>query len=64
MPYINITLFTGQPKERKETVAKRITQVIKEELQVPDEKIWITYQDVPSDEWSIGGTMCTPVKKD
>ena len=63
MPYINISLFPGQTKERKKNIAEKITQVIRDEMGVPDEKIWVTYSEVPADEWSIGGKMCAPVKE-
>lgn len=59
MPYINVILFPGQTKEKKKTIAEKITKVINEELpKVPDQNIWITFQEVEADEWSIGGKMC------
>lgn len=59
MPYINITLFPGQSKETKSTVAEKITQVIREEMpKVPSENIWVTFSEIPADEWAIGGDMC------
>lgn len=59
MPYINVTLFPGQTKEKKKTIAEKITKVINEELpKVPDQNIWITFQEIEADEWSIGGKMC------
>ena len=59
MPYINVTLFPGQTKEKKAAIAQKITNVIKEELpKVPDQNIWVTYTEVPADEWMIAGDMC------
>jgi len=59
MPYININLFPGQTKEKKKAIARKITEVINEELPaVPDQNIWITFQEIEADEWSIGGNMC------
>ncbi len=59
MPYINVTLFPGQTKEKKAQIAQKITDVIKEELpKVPHENIWVTYTEVPADEWMIAGNMC------
>ena len=58
MPYINISLFEGQPHDRKVRIAERISDVIREEMQVPDPNIWVTFTDIPKSEWSIGGKMC------
>lgn len=57
MPYINISLYKGQTKEKKADIAKKITMVIKEELSVPDDKIWVTYTDIPKADWAIGGEL-------
>lgn len=58
MPYINITLFSGNTQEKKQAVAEKITQVIRDELGVPDPNIWITYTEVPKADWVIGGKPC------
>jgi len=59
MPYINISLFPGQSKETKMRVAEKITEVIREEMpKVPDQNIWVTFSEIPADEWAIAGKMC------
>jgi 4-oxalocrotonate tautomerase len=58
MPYINISIFPGHPKERKARIAKKISDIIHEETNVPNELIWVTFQEIPKDEWAIGGKMC------
>lgn len=62
MPYINISIFEGHPKERKARIAKRIADVIHEEAGVPEDLIWVTFSEIPADEWSIGGKMCAEHK--
>jgi phenylpyruvate tautomerase PptA (4-oxalocrotonate tautomerase family) len=63
MPYINISLFPGQPKAVKVRIAEKITAVIREETpQVPEQNIWVTFSEIPADEWSIGGKMCAGSK--
>lgn len=60
MPYINVSLFPGNTKEKKQTIAEKITKVINEELPgVPDNCIWVTFSEVPKDEWMIAGKMCS-----
>lgn len=58
MPFINIRIFEGHSKERKAKIAKKITEIVHEETGVPNEYIWITFQDIPADEWAIGGKVC------
>lgn len=56
MPYINVALYKGQSKEKKEAIGKKITEVIREELPaVPEQNIWVTFQEIPGDEWLIAG---------
>ena len=48
------TVKEGQNQHRK-----KITDVIREEMpNVPDQNIWITFSEIPADEWAIGGKMC------
>lgn len=63
MPYINVTLFPGQTRTKKKVIAEKITDVIRNELGVPDQNIWVTYTEVPKAEWSIGGKMCGPIEE-
>lgn len=59
MPYINVSLFPGNTKEKKRNIAEKITKVINEELpHVPDQNIWVTFSEIPAEEWMIGGNMC------
>jgi 4-oxalocrotonate tautomerase len=58
MPYINISIFPGHSKYRKARIAKKISDIIHEETNVPNELIWVTFQEIPADEWAIGGNMC------
>ncbi|ATW27704.1 tautomerase family protein [Candidatus Formimonas warabiya] len=58
MPFINVRIFEGHSKERKARIAEKITEIVNQETGVPKEYIWVTFQDIPADEWSIGGKMC------
>lgn len=58
MPYINISIFEGHSKEKKERISEKITEVIHEEAGVPKEMVWITFNDIPKADWSVGGKMC------
>ena len=59
MPYINVSLFPGNSKEKKAQIAEKITGVILEELpNVPEHNIWVTFSEIPADEWAIAGNLC------
>lgn len=58
MPFINVRIFEGHSKEKKARIAEKITEIVNQETGVPKDYIWITFQDIPADEWSIAGKMC------
>ncbi len=57
MPHVQITMLEGRTTEQKRRAAKRITEVVAEELQVGPEKLTITFVEVPRENWSSGGVL-------
>ncbi|MDR3592543.1 MAG: 4-oxalocrotonate tautomerase family protein [Negativicutes bacterium] len=58
MPFINVKFFAGHSREKKARMAEKITAVVSEETGVPNEYIWVVFQDVDKADWSVGGTLC------
>jgi 4-oxalocrotonate tautomerase len=56
MPFVNIQILEGHPQERKDEIARRVTEAISELAKVPREAIWVVYQDVKADDWYVGQT--------
>ena len=57
MPHVQITMLQGRSTEQKRRAAKRITEVLQEELTVSPEKLTITFVEVPRDSYARGGIL-------
>ena len=55
MPLVNIKMYEGRSKEQKKEIAKRITEVIHEVVDVSEEYIWIVFEDIPKRAMAIAG---------
>ena len=54
MPFVSVRIVEGHSRERKNEMARRITEAVSEIAQVPKEIVWLTFEDVPAGEWYIG----------
>lgn len=55
MPFVNIRIYEGHSKERKQEIARRISDAISEVAQLPKEAIWVVFEDVAPRDWFVGG---------
>ncbi|TMB16338.1 MAG: 4-oxalocrotonate tautomerase, partial [Deltaproteobacteria bacterium] len=46
MPFVNITLYEGHPKERKDEIARRVTETITEVCKLPPQAVWVVFNEV------------------
>lgn len=63
MPFVNIQILKGHPKERKDEIARRVTAAISELAQLRPEDIWVVFEDVDGDDWYVGPTRVSILKK-
>ena len=56
MPFVNITIYEGHDKSRKDEVAKRVTEAISDVCKVPREAIWVVFNEVTPPDWYVGAT--------
>jgi len=63
MPFVNVRLYEGHGKERKDELARRITQAVTDVCKVPAQAVWVVFEDVPPADWFAGGNPGQPVKK-
>ena len=63
MPFVNIQILKGHPKERKDEIARRVTTAISELAQLRPEDIWVVFEDVDGDDWYVGPTRVSILKK-
>ena len=66
MPVIRISWWAGlirkgQEKEEKRTheqkmkIAKAITDVVAKTLDISPDYVWIFFDDIPKEDWTVGG---------
>jgi 4-oxalocrotonate tautomerase len=57
MAHVQITMLAGRTTEQKRRAAKRMTEVLHEELNVNPEKLTIAFVEVPRDSYASNGTL-------
>jgi 4-oxalocrotonate tautomerase len=54
MPFVNIRILKGHSQERKDEIARRVTETISEVAKVPQNVVWVVFEDVTSEDWYVG----------
>ncbi len=62
MPFVNIRILEGHSKERKDEMARRITETIVDVTKLPKEAIWVVFEDVKSTDWYVGDRSVHQIK--
>lgn len=62
MPFVNIRILKGHPQERKDEIARRVTDAISEVAQLPKQAVWVVFEDVTSDDWYVGSTAVSEMQ--
>jgi len=57
MAHVQITLLEGRTVEQKRRAVKRITEVLREELNVKSEKLTIAFVEVPRFSYARNGVL-------
>lgn len=55
MPFINIQILKGHSQERKNEIARRVTEAVSEVAELPREAIWVVFEDVTASDWYVAG---------
>ena len=64
MPFVNIKITGESPtKEQKERVIKGVTDVLVAELGKNPATTFVVIEEVPTDNWGIGGESVTERRK-
>jgi 4-oxalocrotonate tautomerase len=59
MPLVTISLWPGRTPEKKEELAKAITETIVKVLGSKREHVIVVYQDTPKENWYVAGNLLT-----
>ncbi len=63
MPFVNIRILEGHSQERKDEIARRVTETISEVAKVPKDVIWVVFEDVTADDWYVGQSRVSELQK-
>ena len=63
MPFVNIRMLAGHPQERKDEIARRVTETISEVAKLPQEAVRVVFEDVAADDWYVGRTPVSELQK-
>jgi 4-oxalocrotonate tautomerase len=55
MPFVNIQILKGHSQQRKDEIARRVTEAVSEVAELPKEAIWVVFEDVAASDWYVGG---------
>ncbi|WP_419905247.1 tautomerase family protein [Kiloniella sp.] len=63
MPFVSIALMAGRPEEQKQAVARRLSEIMKEEMGVAPEHLWIRFDDTQPHDWFTGPSSEAEISK-
>ena len=55
MPYVSVRIVAGRTQEQKDAIIKGVTEVISKVLEKNPEATYVVIDDVPAENWGIGG---------
>lgn len=57
MAHVQITMLAGRTMEQKRRAVKRITEAMREELNVKAEKLTVAFVEVPRESYTRNGVL-------
>ncbi len=54
MPFVSIRILAGHKQETKDRIAKGTVKAITEATGLPDEAVWVVFEDVTGEDWFVG----------
>ena len=63
MPFVSIRIVAGHSQQRKDEIARRVSAAISEVAEVPRDVVWVVFEDVASDDFFVGGTSVTELRR-
>jgi 4-oxalocrotonate tautomerase len=64
MPIIKVDMFKGRSVEQKRALAKALTDGYVQVCGGKPQSVWIVFEDVDKENWSIGGDLCSDLYPD
>jgi len=63
MPLVRVSIFTGKTPEQKKEIVDGFTDIIAKALNISKEHVWIVFDEIPKENWNIGGVSCSELYK-
>ena len=63
MPFVNIRIYEGWGREKKDEIARRVTEVITEVTKLPKEAVWVVVEEIDPPDWYVAGKPGERMKK-
>lgn len=61
MPIVNVTFFPGRTVDQKRELVKRLTDVVVEVAGTEPHDVWVTFTEVPKNDFGVGGQLMSDV---
>jgi 4-oxalocrotonate tautomerase len=60
MPFVNIRIvkevIAADPVGKKTAIARKVAAAISEAAGIPEEKVWVVFEEVAARDWFVGDT--------
>lgn len=63
MPIVRVTMAAGRSEEQKQQAAREITETIVRCCGAHAEHVYVLFEDVAPDDWTVGGATITERKR-
>ena len=63
MPIVRVTLAAGRTAEQKKAAAREITKVLVDKLDAHAGHVYVLFEDISPDEWTVAGETITERKR-
>lgn len=62
MPIVRVTMATGRTSAQKKAAALEITDTLVRHCGAHADHVYVLFDDVPADDWTVGGETITERK--
>jgi len=63
MPFVNIRILDDilgdGAEEKKANISRVVTEAISSAAGIPEDYVWVVFEDIPAAEWYVGGKSVT-----
>jgi 4-oxalocrotonate tautomerase len=63
MPFVSIRMIEGRSQQQKDEISKRVNAALSEVLELPEDDIWIVFEDITAKDWYVGSSTVAEIRK-